>query len=63
MVPGGFDFVYLRFDFHNGCNLGYGFINFTSTEALFRFICTRVGRKWNMYSSEKVLQISYADTQ
>ncbi|WVF72272.1 hypothetical protein IAT40_007084 [Kwoniella sp. CBS 6097] len=44
VVPGDFDFVYLRFDFQNCCN-------------------AKVGKKWNMFSSEKVLQVSYADIQ
>ncbi|WWD15844.1 hypothetical protein CI109_100268 [Kwoniella shandongensis] len=50
-VPGGYDFVYLRFDFKNCCN------------ALYQFIEARVGKKWNLFSSEKVLQVSYADIQ
>ncbi|KAK8869880.1 hypothetical protein IAR55_000448 [Kwoniella newhampshirensis] len=50
-VPGGYDFVYLRFDFKNCCN------------ALYHFIEARVGKKWNLFSSEKVLQVSYADIQ
>ncbi|WWD01495.1 hypothetical protein V866_008439 [Kwoniella sp. B9012] len=51
VVPGEYDFVYLRFDFKNCCN------------ALYRFIEAKVGKKWNMFSSEKVLQVSYADIQ
>ncbi|KLT39853.1 hypothetical protein CC85DRAFT_278754 [Cutaneotrichosporon oleaginosum] len=56
VVPGEFDFVYLRFDFSNHCNVGYAFVNFTSTRALLHFYRARVGKRWNMFSSEKVLQ-------
>ncbi|KAL7422251.1 hypothetical protein Q5752_002897 [Cryptotrichosporon argae] len=63
VVPGEFDFVYLRFDFNNHCNVGYAFVNFTNVGALYRFIQARVGKKWNMFSSEKVLQVSYANIQ
>ncbi|EAL22487.1 hypothetical protein CNBB3660 [Cryptococcus deneoformans B-3501A] len=63
VVPGEFDFVYLRFDFKNCCNVGYAFVNFCSVQSLLRFIQARVGKKWNLFSSEKVLQVSYADIQ
>ncbi|OWZ80203.1 hypothetical protein C365_01154 [Cryptococcus neoformans Bt85] len=63
VVRGEFDFVYLRFDFKNCCNVGYAFVNFCSVQSLLRFIQLRVGKKWNLFSSEKVLQVSYADIQ
>nr|XP_019042789.1 hypothetical protein I302_08496 [Kwoniella bestiolae CBS 10118]OCF21719.1 hypothetical protein I302_08496 [Kwoniella bestiolae CBS 10118] len=63
VVPGDYDFVYLRFDFKNCCNVGYAFVNFCSVKALYQFIQAKVGKKWNMFSSEKVLQVSYADIQ
>ncbi|RSH78323.1 uncharacterized protein EHS24_002042 [Apiotrichum porosum] len=63
VVPNEFDFVYLRFDFNNHCNVGYAFVNFTSVKALYTFIQSKVGKKWNMFSSEKVLQVSYANIQ
>ncbi|KAK1924784.1 RNA recognition motif 2-domain-containing protein [Papiliotrema laurentii] len=63
VVPKQFDFVYLRFDFTNCCNVGYAFVNFTSVNALYEFIQAKVGKKWNMFSSEKVLQVSYANIQ
>jgi hypothetical protein len=40
--------------------VGYAFVNFTSIRALYAFIQAKVGRKWNMFSSEKVLQVSLA---
>lgn len=39
--------------------VGYAFVNFTSTKALYNFILAKVGKKWNMFSSEKVLQVSH----
>ncbi|OCF35437.1 hypothetical protein I316_02989 [Kwoniella heveanensis BCC8398] len=63
VVPGEFDFVYLRFDFQNCCNVGYAFVNFCSVKALYQFVQAKVGKKWNLFSSEKVLQVSYADIQ
>lgn len=35
---GFFDFMYLPVDFRNKCNVGYGFINFRTTEACENFI-------------------------
>lgn len=75
IVSRQFDFVYLRFDFKNQCNViavpstgvssnhsqvGYAFVNFTSVRALYEFYDAKVGRKWNMFSSDKVLQVSSA---
>ncbi|EKD02148.1 hypothetical protein A1Q2_03510 [Trichosporon asahii var. asahii CBS 8904] len=58
VVPNEFDFVYLRFDFNNHCNVGYAFVNFTSIQALLTFVELKAGRKWNLFASEKVLQVS-----
>nr|GAT56782.1 predicted protein [Mycena chlorophos] len=55
------DFLYLRMDFQNGCNVGYAFVNFISVEDLLKFAKAKLGEKWNMFSSEKVLQMSYAN--
>ncbi|KAJ7446152.1 hypothetical protein B0H11DRAFT_387125 [Mycena galericulata] len=57
------DFLYLRMDFQNGCNVGYAFVNFINVQDLLRFAKAKLGEKWNMFSSEKVLQMSYANYQ
>jgi hypothetical protein len=38
--------------------VGYAFVNFLSVKALYHFIEAKVGKKWNLFSSEKVLQVS-----
>ncbi|KIJ39905.1 hypothetical protein M422DRAFT_230491 [Sphaerobolus stellatus SS14] len=61
VCPRKIDFLYLRMDFTNGCNVGYAFVNFIHVEDLLRFAKTKLGTKWNMFSSEKVLGMSYAN--
>ncbi|EJD02957.1 uncharacterized protein FOMMEDRAFT_123062 [Fomitiporia mediterranea MF3/22] len=63
VCPRKIDFLYLRMDFQNGCNVGYAFVNFIRVEDLLHFARTKLGVKWNMFSSEKVLQMSYANYQ
>lgn len=63
VCPRRIDFLYLRMDFQNGCNVGYAFVNFISVQDLLRFAKARLNEKWNIYSSEKVLQMSYANYQ
>ncbi|KAK7005596.1 meiosis protein mei2 [Favolaschia claudopus] len=47
----------------NACNVGYAFVNFISVQDLLHFAKAKLGEKWNMFSSEKVLQMSYANYQ
>ncbi|KAG5634778.1 hypothetical protein H0H81_000803 [Sphagnurus paluster] len=63
VCPRKIDFLYLRMDFQNGCNVGYAFVNFITVEDLLVFAKNKLGEKWNMFSSEKVLQMSYANYQ
>ncbi|CAE6436073.1 unnamed protein product [Rhizoctonia solani] len=63
VAPRAIDFLYLRFDFQNECNVGYAFVNFISISDLLKFMKARLGRKWNMYASEKVLGAGYANYQ
>ncbi|KAF8638043.1 hypothetical protein AX16_010675 [Volvariella volvacea WC 439] len=63
VTPRRIDFIYLRMDFQNGCNVGYAFVNFIQVQDLLTFAKAKLGEKWNMFSSEKVLQMSYANYQ
>ena len=63
VVPLGYDFVYLRMDFRNRCNVGYAFVNFVDPTALWVFAATKMNTKWMIFSSEKVLQLSFANVQ
>ncbi|KAK2023838.1 RNA recognition domain-containing protein 2 [Colletotrichum zoysiae] len=54
---GKYDFMYLRIDFANDCNVGYAFINFVD------FVNTRGNQRWNCFKSDKVAEISYATIQ
>lgn len=63
VCPRRIDFLYLRMDFQNGCNVGYAFVNFINVQDLLRFAKMKLNQRWNLYSSEKVLQMSYANYQ
>ncbi|KAF8342088.1 RNA recognition motif 2, partial [Cantharellus anzutake] len=63
VCPRAVDFLYLRIDFQNQCNVGYAFVNFIETTDLLKFCKQCLGKKWNMFQSEKVLQMSYANYQ
>ncbi|GBC05569.1 hypothetical protein RclHR1_00630016 [Rhizophagus clarus] len=60
---GKYDFLYLRIDFTNKCNVGYAFINFVDISAVISFAESRVGRKWACFNSDKICELSYADVQ
>ncbi|KAJ9272213.1 hypothetical protein DTO212C5_1718 [Paecilomyces variotii] len=57
---GKYDFMYLRIDFANNCNVGYAFINFEDPIDIIDFVNARSGRNWNCFNSDKVAEISYA---
>jgi hypothetical protein len=58
---GKFDFMYLRIDFTNNCNVGYAFINFQLPEDIIPFVMSIVGQRWA--NSDKVAEVSYATMQ
>ncbi|KPI35994.1 Meiosis protein mei2 [Cyphellophora attinorum] len=48
---GRYDFMYLRIDFANQCNVGYAFINFATPEDIIPFALARQGRRWTIFNS------------
>ncbi|KFY15247.1 hypothetical protein V492_02134 [Pseudogymnoascus sp. VKM F-4246] len=60
---GFYDFMYLRIDFANNCNVGYAFINFEDPWNIIDFVEARAGQRWNRYNSDKVAEVSYATIQ
>ncbi|KAI1314857.1 hypothetical protein EDD11_001633 [Mortierella claussenii] len=60
---GQYDFLYLRMDFKNKCNVGYAFINFISTDVVASFVEQHVGKKWSRFNSDKICSLSYAAVQ
>ncbi|KAM0247686.1 hypothetical protein ACHAP5_003933 [Fusarium lateritium] len=60
---GQYDFMYLRIDFANDCNVGYAFINFVKAEYIIDFVQARANKRWNCFKSDKVAEVSYATIQ
>lgn len=61
---GTYDFVYLRMDFKNKCNVGYAFINFIEpSKAAVSFALRVVGKKWKLFNSDKICELTYANIQ
>ncbi|KAI1185922.1 RNA recognition motif 2-domain-containing protein [Nemania serpens] len=60
---GKYDFMYLRIDFANDCNVGYAFINFVDPLDIVDFVGARGNQRWNCFKSDKVAEISYATIQ
>ncbi|GAA6016326.1 hypothetical protein JCM11491_006816 [Sporobolomyces phaffii] len=63
VVGRSYDFFYLRTDYATGCNVGYGFVNFTSMSALLAFCRQRLGTRWNLCNSDKLCVLSFANIQ
>ncbi|CAG8971934.1 hypothetical protein HYALB_00003269 [Hymenoscyphus albidus] len=60
---GRYDFMYLRIDFSNNCNVGYAFINFVDPIDIITFVEARSNQKWHRFKSDKVAEVSYATIQ
>lgn len=55
-----FDFLYLRMDFKNKCNVGYAFINLIDCKKLHGFIKSLNGHEFKEFNSEKKVKLSWA---
>ncbi|KAL9091893.1 MAG: hypothetical protein Q9165_004645 [Trypethelium subeluteriae] len=60
---GKYDFIYLRIDFQNDCNVGYAFINFENSESIINFMLDINNKRWDEFRSWKVAEVSYATIQ
>ncbi|KAM0685696.1 hypothetical protein COBT_003091 [Conglomerata obtusa] len=58
-----FDFLYLRIDFRNKCNVGYAFINFLDCSVIPSFYTKLNGKGWKKFRSNKIAQLTYASIQ
>ncbi|RVD88114.1 uncharacterized protein DFL_002310 [Arthrobotrys flagrans] len=58
-----YDFLYLRIDFANHCNVGYCFVNYLSLADIVDFVQRRVGTRWSQFGSDKIVEVSYANIQ
>ncbi|KAK3132843.1 hypothetical protein QOZ80_6AG0528480 [Eleusine coracana subsp. coracana] len=62
-VRSAYDFIYVPFDFRTQANLGYCFVNVTSTEAASRLYTHLHGYRWKVRDSRKMCEVDYADIQ
>ncbi|KAJ0256024.1 F120 [Hirschfeldia incana] len=58
-----YDFVYLPIDFGNNCNVGYGFVNMTTPEAVWRLYKAFHNSPWKLFQSSKICEVTYARVQ
>ncbi|RID55479.1 hypothetical protein BRARA_G02736 [Brassica rapa] len=58
-----YDFVYLPIDFGNKCNMGYGFVNMTTPEAVWRLYKAFHNNHWRLFQSSKICEVTYARVQ
>ncbi|WCJ44586.1 MEI2 C-terminal RRM only like 1 [Euphorbia peplus] len=62
-VKSAYDFVYLPMDFRRNGNLGYAFVNFTTSVGASRFSKAFSGYKWDVPTNKKTCEICFATLQ
>lgn len=60
---GKYDFLYLKMDTKNKCNVGYAFISFISPKSIIKFYEHMHNYRWHTFNSTKVCQLVYARVQ
>ncbi|KAI9686315.1 MAG: hypothetical protein M1820_010649 [Bogoriella megaspora] len=60
---GKYDFIYLRIDFQNECNVGYAFVNFERCDSIIAFFNDLHHKEWTEFRSSKIAEVSYATIQ
>jgi hypothetical protein len=63
ILHGRYDFLYMRVDFNNRCNVGYAFINFVEARDVLVFYHAVNDRTWTVFNTDKVAQVCYATIQ
>jgi len=60
---GKYDYINLPIDYERKLNLGYAFINFVDPLHIILFYETYHNKRWNLYKSDKKMDMTYADKQ
>jgi hypothetical protein len=60
---GKFDCLFLPYDFAQGGNKGYGFINFIHPFHILLFYDKYEGKPWNLFESKKICELKFAKFQ
>ena len=60
---GTYNFLYLRMDFKNRCNVGYAFVNFDNCMSIISFYKKIHGKSWKRFTSNKICELTYASIQ
>lgn len=58
-----YDFLYLRMDYKNKCNVGYAFINFVDCNEIPSFYEKVNFKGWKKFRSHKIAELTYASIQ
>ena len=60
---GEYNFLYLRMDYENHCNVGYAFINMVNLSTAATLVERIEGKSWPRFNSNKIGQVTYAEIQ